>query len=455
MAIDFREFQRGQAEGRKALDEAQRFKANESTYALQELNNIYATQDLNIGRQAAAYLAPLATHRQRAAQQGVDPVDFIVSQQQAMLADPNYNRFSPDVQEAINEKFQQQVAMTAETLIKNKDFTGLQKLVETMGIVSPVGAADQASMTADIGGLVTALASQGVPATITADGMVEVNGMKIEPVKFNSFYSQANGNMAMALSMYQQAEEAKTLTDQATNITRAGVAIGTTLGPDGNYYNPVTGKVAIDKGLAELIGLPTGGGTYVPGADTPVVGAETGGAPQGVETVVDMQTTQPQTTSTTPTGENPVPALQQRVRTEGTDTMTVEELTSVANAPKPTYQTVYTPEEQVKLADNRTPPAEKLALQQKMVLAQKNHVEEVRLARAAIDAAKPVAPRIEDAFPDPADQKRMRNYITALSSGVGAQIETALRSETPEFQARFAAFQAAQQAYQQALKGAK
>lgn len=451
MAIDFREFQRGQAEGRRALDEAQRFKANESTYALQELNNIYAMQDLNIGRQAAAYVAPLATHRQRAAQQGVDPVDFLVSQQQAMLADPNYNRFSPDVQEAINEKFQQQVAMTAETLIKNKDFTGLQKLVETMGVVSPVGAADQASMTADIGGLVTALASQGVPATITADGMVEVNGMKIEPVKFNSFYSQSNGNMAMALSMYQQAEEAQTMTDQATNINRAGVALGTTLGADGNYYNPVTGKVAIDKGLAELIGLPTEGGNYAPGVDTSGVGAETGGTPQGVETVVDMQTTQPQTT----TGENPVPALQEQVRTGGTDAMTVEELTSVANAPKPTNQTVYTPEEQVKLADNRTPPAEKLALQQKMVEAQKNHIEGVRLARAAIDAAKPVAPTIEEAFPDPADQKRMRNYITSIASGGSAQIEIALRRETPEFQARFAAFQAAQQAYRQALKGAK
>lgn len=453
MAIDFNQFKRGQAEGRREMDEAYRFKANESTYALQELNNIYAMQDLNIGRQAAAYVAPLATHRQRAAQQGVDPVDFLVQQQQAMLADPNFQQFSPDVQAAVNEKFQQQVSMAAETLIRNKDFAGLQRLVDTMGVVSPVGAADQASMTADIGGLVTALASQGVPATITADGMVEVNGMKIEPVKFNAYYSQTNGNIPLAINLYMQDVENKERLDTAMNINRASLMMGTVIGADGGLYNPTTGNLVLSKEGAVLAGIDTSGGTFDPtsvNSPSGVTEAVTVG-PNGVSGVVDMSTP----SGAKATGLESIAQLQQTIANQGTAALTPVQLQEVANAPAPTVQTVLTPEEQAKLADGRTPAAERLALQQKLIQANQAFSRAKIAASTALAESQPVAPRLEDFFTTPSEQAKLRLILASLASGGSAQVDRFLQGESADFQAAFAALQQAQQAYQQQLKRTK
>lgn len=456
MAIDFTNFQRGQAEGRRALDEANRFKANESTYALQELNNIYAMQDLNIGRQAAAYVAPLATHRQRAAQQGVDPVDFLVQQQQAMLADPNFQQFSPDVQAAVNEKFQQQVSMAAETLIRNKDFAGLQRLVDTMGVVSPVGAADQASMTADVGGLVTALASQGLPATVNAEGKVIVNGTEIDPVRFNALYSQFNGNMALALGAYQQEVESKSQLDKASQIAGASAGLGLTLGIDGNYYNATTGTLAFDKAVAEMLGLPTEGGSFTPGGTagqppTPVVTEAVTVGPNGVTEVVDMSTP----SGAKSTGLGSIVQLQQTIANQGTAALTPAQLQEVVNAPAPTVQTVLTPEEQAKLADGRTPAAERLALQQKLIQANQAFSQAKIAASTALAESQPVAPRIEDFFTTPSEQDKLRLILASLASGGSAQVDRFLQGESADFQAAFAALQQAQQAYQQQLKRTK
>lgn len=455
MAIDFNYFLRGQQEGRKALDEAQRFRANESTYALQELNNIYAIEDANIGRQAAAYLAPLTTHRQRAAQQGVDPVDFIVSQQQAMLADPAYQNFSPDVQQAINDKLEQQVALTAETLIRNKDFAGLQKLVDTMGTVSPIGVADQSSMVGDTSNLIAALAEQGVPATITPDGKVEVNGVAMDPNTLNRLYSQFNGNMALAIGAYETEVKQQADVDRASKLTAALATSGSVLGEDGNYVDSTTGRITISKDIAELMGLPTEGGTFTPtGVDgQPPAPVGVDGLPQTppVEAVGTPPT--PDSVSATPvTGMEDIVRVQEAVTTGTIDTLPFEELERLENAPRPSVETVFTAEEFEAYNDPRTPPEVKAQLITKLTDALAADSKNRIAVGVAKEKATPKMPTPEEYFTSPADKADFEDLQKAIATGGGMLVLPALE-RNPEFKAKWDAYQMALQSYRKRLTG--
>lgn len=460
MPIDFNQFKRGQAERRRALEEANRFKANESTYALQELNNIYAMQDLNIGRQAAAYVAPLATHRQRAAQQGADPIDFLVQQQQAMINDPNFQGFSPDVQQAVNEKFQQQVTATAETLIRNKDFSGLQRLVDTLGVVSPVGSADQASMTGNTADLFAALAMQGVPAEVTPDGNIMVNGMEIEPNKLNALYSQYNGNVAMMLNAYQQELAQAEQTNRANQFAAGSATIGSVLGSDGNYYNATTGNLSIDKQVAESMGLPVEGGTYNPrndklqGVDVATALNPSAGLPPASEPIAETQPvvnlSEPATTGVT--GLDFLTEMQSRLDAGDFNRMTVDELNEVANAPSPSARTILNEVEFAAYQDPRTPPAEKAALREKLIASLQSYGNIKQAATLAKDAATPKPPRPEEFFSPGQELTEFNNLITALTSGVVVSPESVVAKMSDAFKAKLAAFEDAQLEYRKTLE---
>lgn len=453
MAIDFNYFLRGQQEGRRALDEAQRFRANESTYALQELNNIYTMQDANIGRQAAAYLAPLSTHRQRAAQQGVDPVDFIVSQQQAMLADPAYQNFSPDVQQAINAKLDQQVSLTAETLIRNKDFAGLQKLVDTMGTPSPIGDADTASMIGNTPDLIAALTNQGVPATVTSTGNIEVNGIEIEPNKFNQLYSQFNGNIAMALGAYMTEVEQKAQTDEARQLTAAGAAVGSVLDASGNYVDPSTGRVTISKDIAELMGLPVTGGTFTPASvdGQPPVPVSVDGQPPVAVGTEDIPT-QPAANAPPRTGVEDITRVQELVTTGSINALPLTELQQLANAPAPTAQTIFTEEEFAAYNDPRTPPELKSQLISKLTGALSDHSRNKIAVGVAKDLATPKMPTPEEYFSSPADRTEFESIQQAIATGGGMLVLPALE-RNPEFKAKWDAYQMALDSYRNQLTG--
>ena len=155
------------------------------------------------------------------------------------------------------------------------------------------------------------------------------------------------------------------------------------------------------------------------------------------------------------TGLESVAQLQQTIANQGTAALTPVQLQAVANAPAPTVQTILTPEEQAKLADGRTPAAERLSIQQKLIQANQAFSQAKIAAGTALAEAQPVAPRVEDFFTTPSEQAKLQRIMASLASGGSAQVDRFLQGESADFQAAFAALQQAQQAYRQQLKGTK
>ena len=131
--IDFTGLIRGQQMADNANWANIRRIQDQDTYAIQREEQLAKQQQQRQGREASTYLSTILPNLQRYADQGLNPVDALINQREAIQNDQAFQGMSPEVQTQILNGLGQTASLHMQALKNSGDYTNLQKLVSTFG----------------------------------------------------------------------------------------------------------------------------------------------------------------------------------------------------------------------------------------------------------------------------------------------------------------------------------
>lgn len=126
--IDFMGIERGRQAGRDSVlrDELR-------NYAMEDAR--HKSQQARDAREAQAYLATVIGNMQRATEAGISPADFLISQRDQILQDPNFQSFSAEVQHRVLDSLAQTAFVRAQRLRNAGQFGESDRLINAFGEV--------------------------------------------------------------------------------------------------------------------------------------------------------------------------------------------------------------------------------------------------------------------------------------------------------------------------------
>lgn len=215
MAIDFMAIAKGRQLARNENWQDRVRAQQEEKYAIQR--ELWQDQiaERAINRESQAYVAPLISNMQMAASAGVTPVDFLIQQREQVMADPNFQNASPEVQQRILNTLGQTVRAQLQDLQRTGDFGSVQRLAQAYGLISPTTDIDVARAQGDPETILNATNAQfGSNFTLNPDGRtVTVAGVNVPVEQVAYAITQAGGQGAAALpvvtgTLQQQQQQA-------------------------------------------------------------------------------------------------------------------------------------------------------------------------------------------------------------------------------------------------------
>lgn len=134
MSINFNAFREGQRAGEDEFWNSVKRQQDLVTNETRLSQLLDAEQQRNQQRQAAVYLSPLLSYWQQAANQGTLDHQWLINQRAAIQNDPNFAKFSPEVQQEVWRKLGETGLQFAQRLKANGDIEGYRNLLNTFGI---------------------------------------------------------------------------------------------------------------------------------------------------------------------------------------------------------------------------------------------------------------------------------------------------------------------------------
>lgn len=147
------------------------------------------------GREAATYLSTVLPNLQRYADNGLNPVDALVNQMQAIQNDPAFQGMAPQVQQQIHQGLRQTAALQAEALAKAGNYGELQRLTSAFGQVNPVNPLGEAISTGDPMAIFNAVKARGAALELSPDGksVVDASGRSMPLVDWAAYTAAGAG----------------------------------------------------------------------------------------------------------------------------------------------------------------------------------------------------------------------------------------------------------------------
>lgn len=237
----------------------------------------FATQQA--GQEAASYLAPLLSYKQRAADAGVNDVEWLLQQRDAIMQDQGFLNKTPEVQQEILKSLGTNATMLAQQYMSKGDVSTAQQILGKFGqnaLVNPLDAAIQSNDPDSI------LAAAGLKAD--ENGMVNVGGQlvpKLEAIAGIASARNAGGVLRPAVDAYRGGV-AKTAAQELVDQQKAAALQNNqlTLGLNG-YKQDANGvwvsadgkqsyNLSLEGGIVPVAGTAVPGVPGVGGSQTPV-----------------------------------------------------------------------------------------------------------------------------------------------------------------------------------------
>lgn len=209
----------------------------------QNLYSAMTAADQN--REAQAYMATLMHNKQMAVAAGVSPTDFLIQQREQIMADPAFQRMSPEVQSKILTNLGSVAALSMETASNANDFNAASQLAQAFGLIPKQNQAMlQAASTGNTQAILDDLNRRaGTNFQMDSNGMLDINGVKVPADAFAYRVVQAGGlgvgGLGYAVEERQRQEAAalaaRQQQEQQAQIQRIMALYGVT---DPNQYGP-------------------------------------------------------------------------------------------------------------------------------------------------------------------------------------------------------------------------
>ena len=213
----------------------------------QNLYSAMTAADQN--REAQAYMATLMHNKQMAVAAGVSPTDFLIQQREQIMADPAFQRMSPEVQSKILTNLGSVAALSMETASNANDFNAASQLAQAFGLIPKQNQAMlQAASTGNTQAILDDLNRRsGTNYQMDSSGMLDINGVKVPADAFAYRVVQAGGQgvggLGYAVEERQRQEAAalaaKQQQEQQAQIQRIMAMYGVTY--PNQYGPPVVG----------------------------------------------------------------------------------------------------------------------------------------------------------------------------------------------------------------------
>lgn len=133
------------------------------------------------GQEAATYLAPLLSYKQRYTDSGGSDVDWLLNQKQTITQDPNFLNKTPEVQQEILKALTVNGQMLADQYMKQGDPATAQKILGAFGNNAAINPLDNAIRTGDPDQILAA-----VNLKADANGMVDIGGQLVPKLEVAS-----------------------------------------------------------------------------------------------------------------------------------------------------------------------------------------------------------------------------------------------------------------------------
>ena len=222
--IDFTALIRGQQAADTANWANIRRIQDQDDYALKRESALAKHLQEQQGREAATYLSTVLPNLQRYADNGLNPVDALVNQMQAIQNDPAFQGMAPQVQQQIHQGLRQTAALQAEALAKAGNYGELQRLTSAFGQVNPVNPLGEAISTGDPMAIFNAVKARGANIELVNGEVVDtVTGQKVPLLTWTANVASAAGatnSAAGSLSAFHaQGQQDRTL-DAAAELQK-------------------------------------------------------------------------------------------------------------------------------------------------------------------------------------------------------------------------------------------
>lgn len=167
-------------------------------------------QERQLNRQAQAYLAPMATHMRTAAASGIEPVDYLLQQNQTVLSDPGFQSLPPEAQSRVLSGMEAFNLREVQDLQRAGQFDLAQNLLGAMGRNAPWYSGAQPAFLGNVADVVQQLNASGANLSYNpTDNTVLWEGRPIAADVFLSGVERSQGNLAALGAWLQQTEQAK------------------------------------------------------------------------------------------------------------------------------------------------------------------------------------------------------------------------------------------------------
>ena len=182
-------------------------------YAIKREDDLYNLGQRRANRDATSYLSTLQTNLQRLADAGRDPVDALIAQNAAIMADPTFQAKPPETQSAILNGLRQNAAVQAELLAKAGNYEGINKLTSAFGTTSPINPLGVAIATGNPLLVVEAINAKAPgTATISPDGqfVIDATGAQVPINQYVAYVSAAQSAAAGPSAAYAAQQQQRT-----------------------------------------------------------------------------------------------------------------------------------------------------------------------------------------------------------------------------------------------------
>jgi hypothetical protein len=174
MAIDFTSIYRGRRAARQDI-QAERLSAQrEEEFAFQRQQREQQALSQSYDRDATAYTATLLGNMQQAANAGQSDLDYMIEQRNVVLQDPNFQAFSPEVQQRVLARLGSAAQVTAQQYVDAGELSAARRLYDAWGWGNQISDKRIAASSGNIGSILATYDPKGELYKANPDGTVTI-----------------------------------------------------------------------------------------------------------------------------------------------------------------------------------------------------------------------------------------------------------------------------------------
>lgn len=283
--LDFTAIIKGQRAAQ--ADERQRRadQRSEVDFQFQQDQRRTALEQQSWDQEAAAYTSSLLTNMQRAADAGQNDLDFLIAQREAVLGDPTFNSFTPEVQQRVLKQLGEAAQVTSQQYVQAGDPAAARRLYGAFGWAGQIPQREVAFTSGDVGQIISSIDPGKTLLRDNGDGTHTYvpTGQIMRADRLAAVVQAGGGAQALPLlsaTLYQEEQQAKQQAQwqlQLQEQTLQGQGFLKQL--DGTWLHPTTG---VKLPAIQLPGATPAAAGAAPGAPAPPQVLPVGTAPVAV-----------------------------------------------------------------------------------------------------------------------------------------------------------------------------